>query len=216
MHHNFFRCALASTCLLAALAPAQATNLFVNGSFETPTVGYQLLGGGSTAITGWTTVLSGVEHFSPSANGVGAAADGTMVVDLANYTYLTGGGLEQAVATTPGQSYDVSFAAGNSLSSGRTGTGIIKVTIGGTTTLNFNTAVATSAAMAWATRSFSFVATGNSTMLRFWNDQNPNLYFADLDAVSVQPSAVPEPQQAWLLLAGLALMGASLRRRTQA
>jgi Protein of unknown function (DUF642) len=216
MRHRHLRVALASTGLLAALAPAQATNLFVNGSFETPTVGYQRLGGGSNAITGWTTVLSGVEHFAPSANGVGAAADGQMVVDLANYTYLTGGGLEQAVTTVPGQSYDVSFAAGNSLSSGRTGTGIIQVTIDGGTTLSFNTAVATSAAMAWATRSFSFVATGSSTVVRFWNDQNPNLYFADLDAVSVQASPVPETQQAWMLLAGLGAMGAWLRRRTLA
>ncbi len=216
MRHRHLRLALASTGLLAALAPAQASNLFVNGSFETPTVGYQLLGGGSTAITGWTTVLSGVEHFAPSSYGVGAAADGQMVVDLANYTYLTGGGLEQAVSTVPGQSYDVSFAAGNSLSSGRTGTGIIKVTIGGGTTLSFNTAVATSAAMAWATRSFSFVATGSSTVVRFWNDQNPNFYFADLDAVSVQASAVPEAQQAWLLMAGLGVMGAWIRRRSQA
>jgi hypothetical protein len=205
--------ALVLALLTAAIAPAQAANLFVNGSFETPTINYQLLGGGSTAITGWTTVLSGVEHFSPSALGYGAAADGVMVVDLANYTYLTGGGLEQAVATTPGQRYDVSFAAGNSLSSGRTGTGIIKVTIDGATTLSFNTAVATGAAMAWETRSFSFVAAGTNTLVRFWNDQNPNLYFADLDAVSVQTSPVPEPGS-WLLMgAGLATMGATWRRR---
>jgi hypothetical protein len=215
MHRLPMHLALVSSLLGAAFAPAQAANLFTNGSFETPTVNYQLLGGGSTAITGWTTVLSGVEHFSPSALGYGAAPDGVMVVDLANYTYLNGGGLEQAVATTPGQRYDVSFAAGNSLSSGRTGTGIIKVTIDGGSTLSFNTAVATGVAMAWETRSFSFVASGASTLVRFWNDQNPNLHFADLDAVSVQLSAVPEPGQ-WLLLgAGLAAMGTSLRRRSR-
>jgi Protein of unknown function (DUF642)/PEP-CTERM motif len=204
---------LAATVAALGASPAQATNLFVNSSFETPSVTYQALGAGSTAITGWTTVLSGVEHFSPSAFGVGAAADGLMVVDLANYTYLNGGGLEQSVATVPGQSYDLSFAAGNSLSSGRTGTGIIKVTLNGATTLSFNTAVASSAAMAWEQRSFSFVASGTSTLLRFWNDQNPNLYFANIDAASLQPSAVPEPEQWFLMGAGLAAMGATLRRR---
>jgi hypothetical protein len=198
---------------LAAALPAQgATNLFVNGSFETPTVGYQALGGGSTAITGWTTVLSGVEHFSAPANGVGAAADGVMVVDLANYTYLTGGGLEQAVPTTPGDRYDVSFWAGNSLSSGRTGTGIVKVTIDGSSTQSFATAVATSGTLAWAARSFSFVATGSSTVIRFWNDQNPNLYFADIDGVSVAAS-VPEAQSWATLAAGLLAIGVGVRRR---
>jgi hypothetical protein len=198
---------------LAAALPAQAaTNLFVNGSFETPTIGYQELGAGSTAITGWTTVLSGVEHFNAPANGVGAAADGVMVVDLANFTFLTGGGLEQAVATTPGQSYDVSFSAGNSLSSGRTGTGIVKVTIDGSSTQSFATAVATSATMAWVVRSFSFVATGSNTVIRFWNDQNPNLFFADIDGVSVAAS-VPEARSWTMLAAGLAAIGAVVRRR---
>ncbi len=198
---------------LAAALPAQAaTNLFVNGSFETPTVTYQELGGGSTVITGWTTVLSGVEHFNAPANGVGAAADGVMAVDLANFTFLAGGGLEQAVTTAPGQSYDVSFSAGNSLSSGRTGTGIVKVTIDGSSTQSFATAVATSATMAWAVRSFSFVATGSSTVIRFWNDQNPNLYFADLDGVSVAAS-VPEARSGAMLAAGLLAIGAFVRRR---
>ena len=118
--------ALALAGVLAAAPAAHAAgNLVANGSFETPTVSYELLGAGSTTIAGWTTVLSGVEHFSVPASGLGAAADGVMVVDLANYTYLNGGGLEQAVATTPGARYDLSFAAGNSKSSGRTGTGII-------------------------------------------------------------------------------------------
>lgn len=208
-----WQCAGVALLALAAALPAQAaTNLFVNGSFETPTVTYQALGGGSTAITGWTTVLSGVEHFNAPANGVGAAADGVMVVDLANFTFLTGGGLEQAVATTSGQSYDVSFSAGNSLSSGRTGTGIVKVTIDGSTTRSFATAAATSATMAWAVRSFSFVATGSSTLIRFWNDQNPSLYFADIDGVSVTAS-VPEAQSWAMWAAGLAAIGVGVRRR---
>jgi hypothetical protein len=198
---------------LAAALPAQAaSNLFVNGSFETPTISYEELGGGSTVITGWTTVLSGVEHFNVAAQGVGAAADGVMAVDLANYTFVAGGGLEQAVATTPGQSYDISFWAGNSKSAGRTGTGIIKVTLDGSTTQSFATAVATSATMAWALRSFSFVATGSSTLIRFWNDQNPNQFFADLDGVSVAAS-VPEANSWLMLAAGLAAIGGCVRRR---
>ncbi len=212
---TLFRLACAAAALCAgSSAQAAGPNLFVNGSFESPGSSYVELGAGSTFITGWTTVLSGVEYFSPSSQGVGAAADGSYVVDLANFTFLTGGGLEQSVATVPGQSYDVSFSAGNSLSSGRTGTGIIKVTLNGVaaSTQTFATAVATSATMAWAVRSFSFVATGSSTVVRFWNDQNPNQFFADLDGVSVAAS-VPEAHSWVMLAAGLVGIGACVRRR---
>ncbi len=40
---------LLAACLASAALPAAASNLFVNGSFETPTVGYQLVGGGNSA-----------------------------------------------------------------------------------------------------------------------------------------------------------------------
>ena len=202
--------------LVLGAAPVQAQNLFANGSFETPTVNYQLLGGGSTAITGWTTVLSGVEHFNVPASGTGAAADGVMAVDLANFTFLQGGGLEQAVATQAGQRYDVSFFAGNSRSSGRDGTGIVRVTIDGSTTLDFATAAAASATTVWAQRSFSFVAGGSSTMLRFWNDQNPNLHFALIDGLGAQLAPVPEPGSGVLLLSGLAAAGWLVRARQRA
>jgi hypothetical protein len=205
--------ALAAACLVGAAVPASASNLLVNGGFENPTLGYQLVpGGNSTAIAGWTAVLSGVEHYNSPAYGLGPAADGVMVVDLANYTY-SAGGIEQAVPTVAGQSYDVSFFAGNTRSSGRTGTGIVKVTIDGATTLDFNTPVATSGLTVWEQRSFSFVAGDSSTTLRFWNNQNANAYFALIDGVGAQAAPVPEPQTWALMLAGLLATARVARRR---
>lgn len=203
--------ALTGIALLVALAtPAQASNLLINGSFELPAVGYALLPGGSSAITGWTTVLNGVEHFN--ATSFGGAADGVMVVDLASYTY-SAGGLEQTVATTVGQAYDISFMAGNLKASGRTGTGNILVSVDGGAALSFATPVATTASLVWEQRQFSFTAATAATTIRFWNNQDANVYFANLDGVALQASPVPEPSAAWLLASGLLLVGRLLSRR---
>ena len=59
---------------------------------------------------------SGVEHFNAAP--YGGAPDGTMIVELANYV-CSAGRLEQTVATVAGQTYDVSFWAGNIKSSSR-------------------------------------------------------------------------------------------------
>ena len=202
---------MAAACLACAAAPAAASNLFVNGSFETPSVGYQLVAGGnSAAIPGWTTVLSGVEHFN--ATTWGGTPDGLMIIDLANYTY-SAGGLEQAVATVPGQTYDVSFWAGNSTFGGRTGTGDILVSVGGASPLTFQTPVAHTTALVWEQRSFSFVASSATTMVRFWNNQNANYYFANIDGVALQAAPVPEPQTWALMLAGLLATARAARRR---
>jgi hypothetical protein len=199
---------LALTAVVAASAQASATNLFVNAGFENPSnYNYQLYSGGSTGIVGWTTVLSGVEHYNSTAYGLGPAADGLMVVDLANYVFASGG-IEQTVATQAGERYDVSFFAGNSRSSGRDGTGIVKVTIDGAATLSFATPVASSVLTVWEQRSFSFVATDASTTIRFWNDQNPVAHFALIDGVGAV-QAVPEPGTWALMALGLAGIGAS-------
>ena len=93
---------------LVFTAPTHAQ--IVNGSFELPTspVGYQLLGGGSTAITGWVTTDTGAEWFTPAFYGYGAPPSGNNAVDIANYTY-SAGGIQQAFATAPGQSYRIDF-----------------------------------------------------------------------------------------------------------
>lgn len=192
--------ALATVAALAA-APAHAVNLVTNGSFETPQTVYADYGTGSTTLTGWTAVLSGVEHFAPAAYDpvLGAAADGTMAVDLANYVY-SAGGIEQTVATTAGQSYVLSFMAGNTAYAGRTGDGLIRVTIDGNTT-DVATPTVTGNAIVWEARSVAFTATGASTTIRLWNEQDANTHFALVDAVSAAP--VPEPETWALMASGL-------------
>lgn len=157
----------------------------------------------------------GVEYYDAAGYATDPAPDGRMVVDLANYVYLQGGGIEQTVATVAGQSYDVSFWAGNSAYAGRDGTGIVRISIDGTWLQDIATAQGTSQISTWAQRSFSFTASGSSSTVRFWNDQNPYLHFALIDGVSIDAApttAVPEPQSLALLLAGIGALAARRRR----
>ena len=91
-------------------SPRAGRPLLVNGSFEQgPKVGdYLTLKKGSTAMKGWTVTRSTIDiigsHF--------ASSDGVRHVDLDGSTGY--GGNKQTFATTPGQSYSVTFdLAGN-------------------------------------------------------------------------------------------------------
>lgn len=182
-----------------------ATDLLVNGSFELPG-GSAVLPGGSSYLTGWTTALSGVEYFSPA--GWGGAADGVMAIDLANYTF-THGAIEQQFATVAGQRYDVAFSLGTLALFGRDGTAHVDVTLDGQTR-GFDV-VNPGSLIVWAPVVWSFTASAANTTLRFQNDQDPYLHFAYVDGVSAHAvSAVPEPEQAMLWLAGLVML--ALRR----
>jgi hypothetical protein len=206
-----WRCA--GLCLLASVAgAAQAAPVFVNGSFETPALFYQAPGGGdSTALPGWTTALSGVEHYHSAAYGLGPAADGVMAVDLAYVTSMAGGAIEQALDTVAGETYTVAFHAGNTRSSGRTGSGIVKISIDGVHLTDIATPDALTGLTVWSLESFSFTAADSSSVVRFWNDQNPLVHFALIDGVSVAESggghAVPVPGTSALLAVGLGLLG---------
>ena len=180
-----------SMCLLAlflclvlpvAAAPSQ---LLINGSFEDPQPGgsYEYHPGGSNAIQGWTTILTGVEKFAPNVVFVGSAArDGVYILDL-NTDFGVGGGLEQTIATNPGQTYELFFSIGTFFSRGRNGTANINVVINGTSYPQ--TFVSLTPDMTWEDRSIVFVATSTLTTISFQNYDVPNSTFSLLDAVQL-------------------------------
>ncbi|MBC3208835.1 MULTISPECIES: DUF642 domain-containing protein [unclassified Pseudomonas] len=181
--------ALLATFALLGSTNALAANLLVNGSFEQSTCGAGCIldtPAKADAITGWTTFLSGAEYFNmPNAIGGSVAADGVMIVDLANYVYGNGGGIQQNFATTVGAKYRLTFSAGNSRFASRAGDGVVQVKVAGQTA-TFNTPTAKGVAVEWATITYDFTATTTQTTLAFSNEQNPNANFAFIDNVIVE------------------------------
>jgi hypothetical protein len=138
-------------------------------------------------------------------------------VCLAYVTSPAGGGIEQALATVAGESCVIDFFAGNARGAGPSGSGTVRISIDGGHLTDIATPDAPGAVTVRGLRSFSFTATGASTVVRFRNDQNPLLHFSLIDGVSVRDgtggTVLSTPGTAVLVLAGLALAGAG--RRTQ-
>jgi hypothetical protein len=85
-------------------APAHATNLVTNGSFETPTSGLFFFG----SIPGWTLVSGGggfIETNPASTYGV-TGQDGVRVLELDSNSNTR---IRQNLSTTPGYTYRLSF-----------------------------------------------------------------------------------------------------------
>ncbi|AUM68506.1 DUF642 domain-containing protein [Pseudomonas fluorescens] len=181
---------LLSIALLGVGSNASAANLLVNGSFEQPGCsGSCILDTPAKAnfITGWTTFLSGAEYFNmPASIGGSVAADGVVIVDLANYVYGNGGGIQQNFATAVGAKYRLTFSVGNSRYASRSGDGTIQVKVAGQS-VTFDTPSAKGTAVEWSTITYDFTATSAQTTLAFSNEQNPYAHFAFIDNVSVEP-----------------------------
>ena len=175
--------------LVGPAGSATAANLLVNGSFEQPGCSDSCVldtTAKANFITGWTTFLSGAEYFNMRASIPGsAAAEGAVIVDLANNVYSNGGGIQQNFATVIGAKYRLTFSMGNSMYANRSGDGVVQVKVAGQTAL-FNTPTVKGGVVEWNTVTYDFTATTNQTTLAFSNEQNPYVNFAFIDNVIVE------------------------------
>ncbi len=214
--------ALVLSALLLATSAGAATNLVTNGSFEGPNVlaggNYVLYNTGSTVITGWT-VLAPTASESVALNpdtylGL-KASDGRQWIDMTGVTGYDKGMRSDAVATTVGATYHVSFDVGNYLPFGVATLGLSLN--GGPEALYTNTSLAVTATnpMNWVSFSFDWVANSSSLQLSFVGRPNgalSNNLGIGLDNVGVA-LAVPEPGTWGLLAMGLGAIGLRLSRR---
>lgn len=187
---SFLRCLKTSLfvgCL--GLAPMALANELTNGGFE-------------SGLTGWTTTLTsfnaGVGTGSPAQSG----SNGFYGFDNTGY-----GSLAQSFATVIGQSYDVSFWAGNY----DLGANSLSWEIQGVTSPVW---VAAAVWPGFNHHTGSFVATSLLSTIDFRFNTVSGTGILTLDDVSVEAgSPVPEGGASTVLLGSVLLGFAALRRR---
>jgi hypothetical protein len=193
---------LAGAALIAAAAalPAWADNLVTNKSFEKPVVPdgtYQSFNTGD-AFKGWKVIGAPGnvaivnDDFTYCAHTF-PAASGAQLVDLTGTTN-TATGLQQAVTTTPGSTYTLTFFVGNVYdATGNCGTtSTVNVIIDGTPVVSFtNKDGKNSTALVWRKFSTDFVAKNAKTIIALINGDPPEDTANGLDAVSVRLAAAP-------------------------
>ena len=209
----------AALLLITALAgsgSAHATNLLTNGSFEDPNIvatnNYALFGTGSTAITGWTVVGADTQLTPDTYIGL-LASDGRQWIDLTGIYGYDKGVRSDAVATTIGQTYNLTFALGNYVPFG---TSSLSVSINGGPATIFTNVVDGVGPMDWESESLTWVADAASAQITFLGVANgalSNNGGIGLDNVGFGAAPVPEPETYALLLAGLGAVGVAVRRQ---
>lgn len=174
-----------SALLLAVCAPVHA-NLISNGSFEsgakTGNTDTTLLVNDNTTLAGWTVVDDSIDWITEGSQWSLAPADGNAFLDL---TRLEAGppfgGVSQQIATTPGQTYVLTFALGSYTD--RWGGPPVSITASAgdasqTFTDNDRTQQST-----WTTEQMLFTATASSTLVTLTGAAGFN--YIGLDSVFV-------------------------------
>jgi hypothetical protein len=126
-----------------------------------------------------------------------------------------GGGVQQAVATTPGQTYNLSFYLGTGFGT----TSTVAILINGSL-LTTRTNATPGAVINWEQFTIPFTASTASTVVGFQNldpigDDSNGLDNVSLDLASAPVVGVPEPGSLLLLASALAGFGFLRRRKSQ-
>jgi choice-of-anchor C domain-containing protein len=202
---------VAVTLIFGLLTNANA-NLIVNGSFEQgtdPGVWAQLPNG-STDIVGWVVGPDAIDYKGT----YWVASDGGRSLDLDNSPGF--GGIMQTFATTPGETYEVTFDfAGNPYPDLDPPIKYMGVSAAGQSAgFFFDVTGHDTTNMGWETHTWQFTATGSSTTLAFYSldsfgTEHSGIFGPALDNVSVL--IIPEP--ATLSLLGLGSLVLLRKRR---
>ena len=177
-----------------------------NGSFESGSdVGsYTTLDPGDMSITGWT-ITGQIDYIGTYWQ----ASDGVRSIDLSGFS---AGSIQQDIATTPGLTYIVDFdMAGNPDGAPDIKSLSLEAVGVGSQTFNFDYTGFTKSNMGWETKEWSFIATGNTTTLKFTSLVDTG-WGPAIDNVCV--STVPAPGAILLVSLGTGLVGVLRKRKS--
>lgn len=217
--------------ILSSVSTTTRGELIVNGGFEDPFVPSDSVPGvvyhpGDMIGAGWLVLgdlgtnlhLGRVGYNEPNHPVVFNIFEGRNALDLSgNYDQGPSVGIQQSVATRAGFAYDLSFHVGRAMMVGGPAwpyesATTVYLSINGGPRIAFTNSDSTEGYINWKRFNHSFVATGDSTTIAFFNGSdgdNDGIFF---DAVSM--TSVPEPSSAILaILAAGALMIPAARRR---
>ncbi|MYM27927.1 PEP-CTERM sorting domain-containing protein [Duganella sp. CY15W] len=186
--------------LAGGVAHAAPVELLTNGSFEQNA---QAAGTWNiySNLTGWTGGAYGIELRN---NVAGTASNGVNFVELDT---TANSWMSQSVNTVLGKAYTLSFQFQDRAGVPTSSQGL-EVSWGG----NLVASVNNSLGGGWETRSYTLIGNGSLEALKFKAIGTSDSLGTSLDHVSLT-TAVPEPETYAMLLAGLALVGFTARRR---
>lgn len=214
-------------CSTFALWGGASASLLVNGGFEAPPVptgGFQLIAAGSS-FGGWN-VVGAAGNVGPISGAYALsglsfpAQEGNQFVDLTGLSN-TATGVEQAIATSAGIVYDLSFWVGNMVNPGGLFglTSTVELFIEGASQGVFvNANGAGTGRLDWQQYSISFTALDSSTSIRFLNRDGSTDNVNGLDNVVLvaRGTHVPEPESLALCAASLFALVLAMRSKTGA
>ena len=226
-------------CLSAAftaglfLSGFASANLIQNGGFEDPTInsplGQEFTPGqyiGAWLVVGDSSagVIITPTNYSETSHGMNQfeAEEGLQSLDLpGSYNQGTTSGVSQSIATVVGATYQVSFYLGAADSNNNnnyysTAPAVDLSFDGGVTRAHFVNPDLTSSPgyISWEQFQTSFVATGTTTNITFYDGTSPwTCCEAGLDNVVVLGPTTPEP---FTMVLGAAGLGLALARRRKA
>ena len=202
---------------------AGAANLVADSQFDTPApaaVGYTQYFGGQTMGPWQVLGVDILQLASEHSEGAGPALyfnsqSGDVAIDLTgDGNSGPTDGVSQAIATTAGQTYNVSFWVGNQSGVGTFGhyytlPSTVDFQVDGGPLDAFTNTNTVANGIQWTQFETTFTATSDSTTIAFMNGTPVGDHYAGLDDVSVSP--VPEPATWAVMLVGLFGAGTMVR-----